>query len=79
MVAGNDRDDEVIFKYANYLGQFGMTRDVFTVSVGKRNTEAQASLPQGSTALVSLLEKLAKLSLDKMPVDYFNRSSSQVI
>lgn len=64
MVAGNDRDDEVVFRYANDLGKNTPIRDIFTVSVGKRNTAAQASLPQGSTALVTVLEKLAKQSLE---------------
>ena len=71
MVAGDDREDEVIFRWANELGKTGVPRDVFTVSVGKRNTEAQAALTQGSTGLLSVLQKLAKISLDSMPVDYF--------
>lgn len=75
MVAGNDRSDEVVFKYANDLSKLGTVRDVFTVSVGKRNTEAQSSLPQGSTALVTVLERLARLSMDTVPVDFFNSPS----
>lgn len=75
MVAGNDRDDELVFKYANELGKIGTVRNVFTVAVGKRNTEAQSSLPQGSTALVTVLEKLARVSMDTVPADYYNSPS----
>lgn len=75
MVAGNDREDDVAFAFANDLLKQGTVRDVFTVSVGKRNTEAQATLPQGSTGLLTVLEKLAKISLDQMPIDYFNSPS----
>ena len=71
MVAGDDREDEVVFRWANELGKQGTVRDVLSVSVGKRNTEAQASLTQGSTGLLTVLQKLAKISLDQMPVDYF--------
>lgn len=49
MVAGDDREDEVIFRWANDLHKEGTIRDVCTVSVGKRNTEAQATLTQGTT------------------------------
>lgn len=48
-VAGDDRADEVIFRWANGLGGKGEIRDVMTVSLGKRNTEAMATLPQGVT------------------------------
>lgn len=71
MVAGDDREDEVVFRWANELGKKEDVRDVFTVSVGKRNTEAQAALTQGSTGLITVLQKLAKISLDQMPMDYF--------
>ena len=71
MVAGDDREDEVVFRWANGLGKEGAVQDVFTVSVGKRNTEAQAALTQGSTGLLTVLQKLAKISRDQMPVDYF--------
>ncbi|KAJ9668805.1 Trehalose-6-P synthase/phosphatase complex subunit [Coniosporium apollinis] len=61
MVAGDDREDEVIFRWANKLGQAGVIKHVTTVSVGKRNTEAMATLTQGTTGLLSVLSKLAKL------------------
>lgn len=71
MVAGDDREDEVVFRWANTLANEGTIRDVFTVSVGKRNTEAQHAMTQGSTGLLSMLQKLANVSSDQMPVDYF--------
>ncbi len=49
VVAGDDREDEVIFRWANKLSHDGLVRDVTTVSVGKRNTEAMATLTQGTT------------------------------
>jgi trehalose 6-phosphate synthase complex regulatory subunit len=72
MVAGDDREDEVVFRWANKLYDEGEVEDVFTVSVGRRNTEAQAAVTQGSTGLLAVLQKLAKVSLDSVPTDYFN-------
>lgn len=71
-VAGDDREDEVVFRWANELGQGGAVKDVFTVSVGKRNTEALSTLTQGTTGLLSVLGKLSKISADQAPRDYFN-------
>jgi trehalose 6-phosphate synthase/phosphatase len=65
MVAGDDREDEVVFRWANELGKAGTVQDVFTVTVGKRNTEAQATLDRGSTSLLNVLDKLAKASVDR--------------
>jgi trehalose 6-phosphate synthase/phosphatase len=72
MVAGDDREDEVVFRWANELVEERAVQDVFTVSVGKRNTEAQAILTQGSSGLLTVLQKLAKISLDEIPADYFS-------
>jgi trehalose 6-phosphate synthase/phosphatase len=72
MVAGDDREDEIIYQWANELGKEGKVRDVFTVTVGKRNTLAQATLTQGSTGLLTVLQKLAKISSEQLPRDYFN-------
>ena len=49
MVAGDAREDEVVFRWANKLGEAKVIRDVTTVSVGSRNTEASATLTQGVT------------------------------
>jgi len=73
LVAGDDREDEVVFHWANDLAKKGIIRDVFTVCVGKRNTEAQATLTQGSTGLLTALRKLGKISTEAMPMDYFNK------
>ncbi|KAK4542117.1 hypothetical protein LTR36_007148 [Oleoguttula mirabilis] len=73
LVAGDDREDEVVFHWANDLAKARTIRDVFTVSVGKRNTEAQATITQGSTGLLTALQKLAKISTDSTPMDYFNK------
>ena len=49
MVAGDAREDEAIYRWANQLGRDGIVRDVTTVSVSSRNTEAMATLTQGVT------------------------------
>ncbi|PIA90785.1 putative alpha,alpha-trehalose-phosphate synthase [UDP-forming] 106 kDa subunit [Cercospora beticola] len=71
VIAGDDREDEIIFKWANELGKDGKVKDVFTVTVGKRNTVAQATLTQGSTGLLTVLQRLAQISIDSLPPDYF--------
>lgn len=52
-VAGDAREDEVIFRWANQLGKEKVIRDVVTVSVGSslRNTEAMATLTQGVSGM----------------------------
>lgn len=49
MVAGDDRDDEPIFRWANELGAAQVVKHVTTVCVGRRATEAAATLTQGVT------------------------------
>jgi trehalose-phosphatase len=49
MVAGNDRDDEVIFKWAKDLSDSESIANVTTVTVGDRNSVAMATLTQGTT------------------------------
>jgi trehalose 6-phosphate synthase/phosphatase len=77
LVAGDDREDEVIFKWANELGKEGKVKDVFTVTVGKRNTVAAATLTQGSTGLLTVIQRLAKISAAMLPRDYFNLPRNQ--
>jgi trehalose 6-phosphate synthase/phosphatase len=48
-VAGDDREDEQVFRWANQLAKDRDDIDVTTVSVGKRNTEAMATLTQGTS------------------------------
>jgi trehalose 6-phosphate synthase complex regulatory subunit len=49
LVAGDAREDEVIYRWANELGKDGVIKNVRTVSVGSRNTEAMATLTSGVT------------------------------
>jgi len=58
MVAGDGRDDEVIFRWANGLGKTDEVKNVTTVSLGSRNTEATATLTQGVTGVLTALQKL---------------------
>ncbi|KAF2757080.1 alpha,alpha-trehalose phosphate synthase-like protein subunit [Pseudovirgaria hyperparasitica] len=59
-VAGNDRDDEVLYRWANEMGEHAEIKHVTTVSVGQRNTQAQSTLTQGTTGLLSVLQRLSK-------------------
>lgn len=68
MVAGDDRDDEPVFQWANDLSKDDIVRDVFTVSIGSRDTKAKAAMTKGSAGLLSVLEKLAQSSLRGRPV-----------
>ncbi|TKA27790.1 hypothetical protein B0A50_04891 [Salinomyces thailandicus] len=79
LVAGDDREDEVVFHWANELAKTETIRDVFTVSVGKRNTEAQATLTQGSTGLLTALQKLGRISTEGAPMDYFNKARRESV
>lgn len=49
MVAGDGRDDEVIFRWANDLQSEKTVANVTTVSLGSRNTEAGCTINQGVT------------------------------
>lgn len=60
MVAGNDREDEVVFRWAKTVEEEGTIPSVQTVIVSNRNTVAMATLPQGTTGLLNALSKLAK-------------------
>lgn len=51
MVVGDGRDDEVIFRWANELKENKTIKNVTTVSVGSRNTEAGFTLTQGVTGM----------------------------
>lgn len=62
MVVGDGRDDEVIFRWANELEKDATVKNVTTVSLGSRNTEAMTTLTQGVTGVLTVLQKLAMLS-----------------
>ena len=47
MVIGDGREDEKVFRWANHLGTEGKVKNVVTVSLGSRSTEATATLNQG--------------------------------
>ncbi|GKT89171.1 glycosyltransferase family 20 protein [Colletotrichum tofieldiae] len=47
MVVGDGREDEKVFKWANVLGNETVVKDVVTVSLHSRNTEAGFTLTQG--------------------------------
>ncbi|KAK4167148.1 glycosyltransferase family 20-domain-containing protein [Cladorrhinum sp. PSN259] len=47
MVVGDGREDEKVFKWANSLGDEKVVKEVVSVSLGTRNTEATATLTQG--------------------------------
>ena len=50
MVAGNGREDDAVFRWANVLGKEGQVKRVVSVCVGKRSTtEAATTLTQGVT------------------------------
>jgi trehalose 6-phosphate synthase/phosphatase len=57
-VAGNDRTDEDVFKWANALEKDGKVKSVVTVSVGARRTEAR-SFVTGTQAILTTLRVLA--------------------
>ena len=47
MAIGDGREDEYVFKWANSLSEAKAVKEVFTVSLGNRNTEASYTLTQG--------------------------------
>jgi trehalose 6-phosphate synthase complex regulatory subunit len=58
-VAGDSREDEHVFRWANKLGSKKAIKEVFTVSLGHgTNTEATATLT-GVTGVLSILQRLA--------------------
>ena len=48
-IAGDSREDEFVFRWANKLQQDQAIRDVVTVTLGSRNTSASATLTQKVT------------------------------
>ncbi|ROW00045.1 hypothetical protein VPNG_08325 [Cytospora leucostoma] len=64
MVVGDGRDDEKVFRWANNLGEEKLVKDVVTVSLGHRNTEASATMTQGVTGVLLVLSKLASLTTE---------------
>lgn len=64
LVAGDSREDEPLFKWANGLAHRPELKHLYTVFVGgSRNTEAKAVIPQGPSGLLKNLTLLTKGSL----------------
>lgn len=59
-VAGNDRTDEDVFKWANALEVAGTMKSVVTVNVGARRTEAR-NYCTGTQGILAALRVLASL------------------
>ena len=53
-VAGNDRDDEIVFKWAKQMKDEAAIANVQTVTVGDRNSVALSTLPNGTTGTFPL-------------------------
>lgn len=62
MAIGDGREDEYVFKWANSLSESKAVKEVFTVSLGNRNTEASYTLTQGVSGVLVTLQKLASHS-----------------
>ena len=78
MVAGDDRDDEPAFRWANELGLSGAVKHVTTVGMDQRSTDAQSTLTQGPAGLLSALQKLSRISQETSTADYFDRHKVEV-
>ncbi|CAH0021078.1 unnamed protein product [Clonostachys rhizophaga] len=59
MVVGDGREDEKVFKWANRLHE-NSVKEVVTVSLGSRSTEATATLTQGVSGVLTCLQRLAQ-------------------
>ena len=68
-VAGNDRTDEDVFKWANALEQQRQVKTVVTVSVGARPTEAK-NYVNGTQAVLGTLRFLASRGGSLKGVNY---------
>lgn len=64
MVVGDGRDDEKVFRWANILGEGKVVKNVVTVSLGNRNTEAMATLTQGVSGVLVVLNRLASVTTE---------------
>lgn len=53
-VIGDDREDEVVFRWASKLSQSKAIQNVMTTTLGSRNTDAMSMLTHGVTGMLSL-------------------------
>ncbi|KAI0863357.1 family 20 glycosyltransferase [Xylaria cubensis] len=51
MVIGDGREDEKVFRWANKLHEDGEIKEVITVTLSSRNTEAKSTLTQGVSGM----------------------------
>ncbi|KAL2260899.1 hypothetical protein VTK26DRAFT_4970 [Humicola hyalothermophila] len=77
MVVGDGREDEKVFKWANTLGEEGVVKDVVTVSLGSRNTEATATLTQGVSGVLMALQRLGSIA-SGVPARHRRQSSVRI-
>ncbi|KAJ9133288.1 Glycosyltransferase family 20 [Pleurostoma richardsiae] len=61
MVVGDGREDEKVFRWANSLATGKTVKEVVTVSLGNRNTEATATMTQGVNGVLVALSRLASI------------------
>lgn len=54
-VIGDDREDEIVFRWANKLSQSKVIENVMTTTLGSRNTDAMSMLTHGVTGMFSHL------------------------
>ncbi|KAJ5553012.1 hypothetical protein N7494_002390 [Penicillium frequentans] len=59
LVIGDNREDEPVFRWANKLQKANGVDYAMTVTLGSRSTEAQATLTQGVTGVLSCLQQLS--------------------
>ncbi|MCJ1307860.1 hypothetical protein MMC25_001508 [Agyrium rufum] len=62
LVIGDSREDEAIYRWANRMEEEKTIKNVSTVTVSSRNTEAGATLGQGVSGVLSALQKLSASS-----------------
>ncbi|KAK4200044.1 family 20 putative glycosyltransferase [Triangularia verruculosa] len=74
MVAGDGREDEKVFRWANGLGEDGTVEEVVTVSLGTRNTEATATMTQGVSGVLMALQRLGSIA-SVVPSQHRRKSS----
>ncbi|KAF2266320.1 hypothetical protein CC78DRAFT_459497 [Lojkania enalia] len=60
MVAGNDRDDELVFRWAKNILENNECPNITSVSVGNRNTVAMSTLTNGTTGRFAPVPYLLK-------------------
>ncbi|KAJ5675782.1 hypothetical protein N7462_008679 [Penicillium macrosclerotiorum] len=69
LVVGDNREDEPVFRWANKLQKAKAVEYAMTVTLGSRSTEANATITQGVTGVLSCLQQLvARPETNSIPV-----------